>query len=139
MAQMDCRGTGRAALAVGCEAFLRASMEQDAPGPSRVDAANDRAEACARIRRHLESGAPWDACDAFREDVAKFAGDADFLYWGALAHARAGATREAHPLLDRAQATAHEPALVVEILSLRGRLWKDSFQRVADDSDAVQM
>ncbi len=83
--------------------------------------------AYARIRNHLERGAPWDACDAFREDASKFDGDAALIYLGAQAHARAGATHEAQALLERARATTEDPALLTEILSLRGRLWKDRF------------
>ena len=60
------------------------------------------------------------------------------LYWGALAHARAGATRTAHALLDRAQAGAIEGCgNLTEILSLRGRLFKDAFERAAGDASAA--
>jgi hypothetical protein len=89
----------------------------------------DATAARARIRAHLDHGAPWDACDAFREAAATFPDDAELLYLGALAHARAGATHEAHPLLERAAAATTDPALLTEILSLRGRLWKDAFAR----------
>jgi class 3 adenylate cyclase len=89
--------------------------------------------ACERIRRYLEHGAPWDACDVFREALPEQSGDADLLYWGALAHARAGATRQAFALLDRAQAEAASAAGPLdEILSLRGRLWKDGYHRARD-------
>jgi class 3 adenylate cyclase/tetratricopeptide (TPR) repeat protein len=91
----------------------------------------------AAIRRRLARGAPWDACDAFREGVVGHAGDAELLYWGALAHARAGAVQEALAWLDKAQAAAQDPGLVVEILSLRGRLWKDRLHRARDDGAAV--
>ena len=87
------------------------------------------ADICARIRAHLERGAPWDACDAFRENAPEIEGDAELIYVGALAHARAGATHEAQMLLDRARATTQDPALLTEILSLSGRLWKDRFDR----------
>ncbi len=90
---------------------------------------NARAGACARIREYLEHGAPWDACDAFREDASKFEGDAELIYWGALAHARVGATHQAQALLDKARAITEDPALLTEILSLCGRLWKDRFDR----------
>jgi class 3 adenylate cyclase len=87
------------------------------------------AEACERIRRYLEQGAPWDACDAFRESIEQHAGDAELLYWGALAHARSGAASAAHAILDRAQAASPPPERLTDILSLRGRLWKDAYHR----------
>jgi class 3 adenylate cyclase len=96
------------------------------------------AETCERIRRHLERGAPWEACDAFREEIAQRTGDADLLYWGALAHARAGAAKMAHALLDRAQAAGSPaPGRLADILSLRGRLWKDAFHRALDGAVAM--
>ena len=52
------------------------------------------AGACERIRKHLDRGAPWDACDAFREAVEANPDNAELLYWGALAHARSGASQE---------------------------------------------
>lgn len=89
--------------------------------------------ACERIRKSLEHGAPWDACDTFRDAVVQDPGDADLLYWGALAHARAGATLRALSLLDQAQAAAIRRSIPLdEILSLRGRLWKDGFDRARD-------
>ena len=91
-----------------------------------------RDEVCARIRAQLDHGAPWDACDTFREAHAQYANDAEFLYWGALAHARAGAAHEAHALLDRAQVASNADAQLVGIRSLRGRLWKDEFHRAPD-------
>ncbi len=101
------------------------------PTASATDA---RAEAAATtIRGHLERGAPWDACDVFREAVAAHPHDGALLYLGALAHARAGAASEAHALLDRAQAAAtSEPERLADILSLRGRLWKDRLHRGPD-------
>ncbi|MGE5088898.1 MAG: adenylate/guanylate cyclase domain-containing protein [Candidatus Levyibacteriota bacterium] len=111
------------------------------------------------IRSHLERGAPWDACDAFREQIGAHPGDAELLYWGALAHARAGASRRARALLDEAQsrlnetaggqvpaqarlyaAPAPQPSLLADILSLRGRLSKDALARAlqgvrTDDTD----
>ncbi len=96
------------------------------------------ADACARIRSHLAHGAPWDACDAFRDAVASRPLEPELLYCGALAHARAGATHEAHALLDRAQAGA-PAALLADILSLRGRLWKDGFHRAPDSPGAAAM
>lgn len=95
------------------------------------------AETCEGIRRHLEHGAPWDACDAFREAVEQHASDAEILYWGALAHARAGAVGEAHALLNRAQAASDAPARIADILSLRGRLWKDGVHRALEASGAA--
>lgn len=113
-------------------------MENHAPGPGH--AADARAQACERIRQHLEHGAPWDACDAFREDVAKFAGDAELLYWGALAHARAGAMHQAQALLDQAQAVVGQSSeRLADILSLRGRLWKDAFHRAPDAVKAPEL
>jgi hypothetical protein len=105
-------------------------MENDASVPADMAAEDARVQACVRIRKHLEHGAPWAACDAFREDGATFAGDAEFLYCGALAHARAGAMHQAHALLDQAQdAAGDSSAVLADILSLRGRLWKDAFHR----------
>ena len=75
-------------------------MDSHPPGSDRAASA----ETCERIRKHLEQGAPWDACDAFREEIARRTGDADLLYWGALAHARSGASKTAHALLDQAEA-----------------------------------
>jgi class 3 adenylate cyclase/tetratricopeptide (TPR) repeat protein len=99
--------------------------------PSGTD--ESAAEAVRRIRRYLEQGAPWDACDAFREEVPKFPEDAELLYFGALAHARAGAILRAHALLDQAQAAADGASdRLRDILSLRGRLWKDKFHRAPD-------
>lgn len=91
------------------------------PSTSAVD------ELCATLSRHLAVGAPWDACDLFRAQQAQHGGDAAVLYWGAMAHVRAGSTRLAHELLDRAQAAARSDDLPLQenILSLRGRLWKD--------------
>jgi len=84
----------------------------------------------ARIRKALERGAPWDACDAFREAGTDIR-DSDLLYWGALAHARSGAMHEAHALLDRAQAAGPSIHELSEIRSLRGRLWKDAYHRAS--------
>lgn len=95
-------------------------------------------DACAQIRHHLAQGAPWDACDAFRGEAAAHAADTELLFCGALAHARAGAIREAYGLLDRAQAApGSTPALMVEILSLRGRLSKDRLHLHPDAPDAA--
>ena len=86
----------------------------------------DRATALEQIRSLLLKGAPWDASDAFREAVAHHGDDAELLYWGALAHARSGATREARSLLERiGQARSVTPAIRRESLCLSGRLWKD--------------
>jgi class 3 adenylate cyclase len=94
------------------------------------ETAEPAASAVGRISRHLEQGAPWDACDAFREAIAAAPQDAELLYWGALAHARSGATHEAQSLLDRAQAGASAtPQRLADILSLRGRIWKDAYHR----------
>ncbi|HSS69922.1 MAG TPA: adenylate/guanylate cyclase domain-containing protein [Casimicrobiaceae bacterium] len=98
------------------------------------------ADAVERIRKHLDRGAPWDACDAFREAIAAHPADADLLYWGALAHARSGATHQAHTLLDQAQAaTAHASQRLPDILSLRGRLWKDAYHRAPEAHGSAEM
>jgi len=91
----------------------------------------------AGIRAHLDRGAPWLACDAFRDALAARPDDAALLYWGALAHARAGATSLAHALLDRCALASLPDALRVEALSLRGRLWKDAFHRGGADSSRL--
>ena len=63
-----------------------------------------------------------------------------FSTCGALSHARAGATKEAHALLDRALALATDaPEQLPDILSLRGRLWKDGLHRARDDATATDM
>jgi hypothetical protein len=97
----------------------------------------DSADACDRIRRHLELGSPWEACDAFRDAIATHPGDAELLYWGALAHARAGAGSRAHALLDEAQRSPQSSARMADILSLRGRLWKDAFARAPEHPAAT--
>ena len=94
-------------------------------------------DACECIRRHLDRGAPWDACDAFRDAIATHPGDAELLYWGALAHARAGAGSRAHALLDEAQRSPRSSARMADILSLRGRLWKDAFARAPEHPAAI--
>ena len=112
-------------------------MHQDSPGSLPAPDASSPAPLRERIRREFERGAPWDACDAFREEIAKHPDDVELLYLGALAHARAGATHQAHGLLDQAQAAAaHAPDRLPDILSLRGRLWKDAFHRAPDAADA---
>jgi hypothetical protein len=98
--------------------------------PGERDATHAPADPCERIREQLDRGAPWDAIDAFRD--AGPCDDARLLYWGALAYARSGAPHEAHALLERAHATA--APLRADILSLRGRLWKDELHRRPDDS-----
>ena len=91
------------------------------------------------IRAHLDRGAPWEACDVFREAIAGHPHDGELLYWGALAHARAGATQIAHALLDRAEAEDAPAALASEIASLRGRLLKDAFHRAPERDGARQL
>ena len=111
----------------------------ESPSFGSPEAATTDAEAgiCDRVLRYLEQGAPWDACDAFRASVVAHSGDPELLYCGALAHARSGATHEAHALLDRAQSAAQAASpLLADILSLRGRLWKDLLHRRPDASDA---
>jgi class 3 adenylate cyclase len=61
------------------------------------------------------------------------------LYWGALAHARSGASKRAHALLDQAQAASDARDHLADILSLRGRLWKDAYQRAPDHAEAKTM
>ena len=94
-------------------------------------------EACESIRTHLAHGAPWDACDAFREAIANDPSNAELLYWGALAHARAGAGNRAHALLDEAQKSPQSSSKLADILSLRGRLWKDAFARAPEHPAAT--
>ena len=81
------------------------------------------------IRAHLDRGAPWEACDAFREAISARPDDPELLYWGALAHARSGATQTAHAVLDEAERHAPPAALLADIQSLRGRLFKDGYHR----------
>src|SRR5438105_15137250 len=99
----------------------------------------DPAAACERIRRHLDRGAPWDACDAFREAVEANPKDPELLYWGALAHARSGAIHAAHALLDQAQAAGPTASRLSEIRSLRGRLWKDAYHRAPESAEAMAL
>src|SRR5690348_12857026 len=102
-------------------------------------AAQSSAAARERILKALERGAPWDACDAFREAFATPSADAELLYWGALAHARSGAIHEAHGLLDRAESADPSTERLREIRSLRGRLWKDSFHRAPELPEAATL
>ncbi len=108
-------------------------------GPASTPSGDAAAQACARIRKHLEQGAPWDACDLFREAIATHPADAMLLYWGALAHARSGAWKRAHALLDQAEAAGSARDDQADILSLRGRLWKDAYQRAPDKPEARTM
>src|SRR6266511_3533502 len=85
----------------------------------------------------MDDAAPWDACDVFREEIAKHRGDAALLYWGALAHARAGAGNRAHALLDEAQKSPRSSTVSANILSLRGRLWKDAFTHAPEQAAAT--
>lgn len=114
-------------------------MENPAPGSPTTPHRDDAAQACASIRKHLEQGAPWDACDLFREEIAKHPGDATLLYWGALAHARSGASKRAHALLDQAEAAGNGQEHLADILSLRGRLWKDAYQRALHKPEGTAM
>lgn len=102
-----------------------------------------------RLRELIDGGAPWEACDVFRTAVAGSPADPELLFLGALAHARAGATHEAHALLDQAEPLAretranslepdaHAPDLLTDILSLRGRLWKDLVHRASSVEAAL--
>jgi hypothetical protein len=96
-------------------------------------------EACESIRADLARGAPWEACDVFRQAIAAHPGDAELLYWGALAHARAGAGARAHALLDEAQGSPQAASRLADILSLRGRLWKDAFARALEPAVATEI
>ena len=88
------------------------------------------------IRRQLETGAPWEACDSFRDALSRAPDDADLLYWGALAYARVGAGHDALVLLDRAQAHIDGAAIQLdEVLSLRGRIWKDRLLQATDEAE----
>src|SRR5215831_2862632 len=109
-------------------------MERNLSAPDASAAA-----ARERIRRHLEQGAPWEACDAFREVDEPPVRDPELLFWGALAHARSGAIRSAQALLDRAQAASPPPDRLTDILSLRGRLWKDAYHRAPDAPGAAKL
>ena len=104
--------------------------------PASVEPA---AAAVERISKHLEQGAPWDACDAFREAIDLHPHDAELLYWGALAHARSGATHAARALLDRAEAASPDSNRLTDILSLRGRLWKDAYHRAPEGPGAMAL
>src|ERR1700745_2901487 len=97
------------------------------------------ADAVERIRTHLEQGAPWDACDAFRDAIDLHPQDAELLYWGALAHARSGAIHAARALLDRALAASPSRSRLSDILSLRGRLWKDAYHRTPERPGATAL
>lgn len=108
----------------------------DADSSASADA---NAEARQRILKHLEQGAPWDACDVFWESIHAQQADAEILYWGALAHARSGAVHQAHELLDRAQAAGPSTSRLSDIRSLRGRLWKDAYHRAPRDLEATTL
>jgi hypothetical protein len=124
------RGTKDAALAFVSRA-LGLAWRIRLPAHLRLrDAA---AQAYARIRKHLEQE-PWDACDLFREEIAKHPGDAMLLYWGA-AHARSGAS--AGVLVNQAEAAGDARDHLADILSLRGHLWKDAYQRAPDKPEAT--
>lgn len=114
-------------------------MENHAAGSASTPSGDAAAQACVRIRKHLEQGAPWDACDLFREEIPKHPADAMLLYWGALAHARCGASKRAHALLDQAESAGNGQEHLADILSLRGRLWKDAYQRAPDKPEGRTM
>lgn len=110
--------------------------------PKPVTAQNDTtlAEVVGRISELLQRGAPWEACDLFREHIPHYPNDAMLLYYGALAHARSGAGVQAQGLLDQAQTLARDhPAVLADILSLRGRLWKDRLLSARDSDSAMEM
>jgi hypothetical protein len=85
------------------------------PAPSTV--------ACERIRRPLEHGAPWDACDAFREEIAKHPGDPELLYWGGCSCARRHWPKQAHARSIGRRPLRRGSQRFADILNLRGRLW----------------
>ncbi len=100
------------------------------PIPRSDPTAVPRAAAVDRIRALLRQGAPWAACDAYRAAADGSADDPELVYWGALACARSGATREARALIDRIGRSADAPADIRrETLCLSGRLWKDRIDR----------
>ena len=103
------------------------------------DKRDSTADAVDRIRRDLEHGAPWDACDAFREAIERHPSDPDLLWWGALSHARSGAINAAHVLLDRARAASTTPDRLTDILSMRGRLSKDAYHRAPQTPGAAAL
>jgi hypothetical protein len=100
--------------------------------PDTLDGARER------VRSLVDRGAPWEACDAFREAGGALLDDASWLFLGALAHARAGAETDAHALLDRAANApgAAAPQMRGEILALRGRLCKDALYRTPPGAEA---
>ncbi len=93
-----------------------------------------RREACERIRTHLEQGAPWDRLRRVPRSRRAAIPAMPSCSTGVRSRTRAPARRsEAHALLDRAQPlVADDPGLLTEILSLRGRLWKDRLHRAQD-------
>jgi len=117
---------------------LTGSLTSEGAGVERnsSDRQDSAANAVDRIRRHLEQSAPWDACDAFRKAIEFHAADPDLLFCGALAHARSGAITAAHTFLDRAQAVTTAPDRLTDVLSMRGRLWKDAYHRAPDGPQA---
>ncbi len=112
-------------------------METDRPGPIATPSNDAPVGVCARIRRHLEQGAPWDACDVFREDRRLSRKTRTCSTW-ALSLMRApeqalGRVRcsiEAHALGGEAADR------LADILSLRGRLAKDEIHRAPDAAGA---
>ena len=99
-------------------------------------AAVDRGGVVDRIRSLLREGAPWAASDVFRAAAAG-PDEPELLYWGALAHARAGAAERARALLEQVIASAGVGKDVRrEALSLSGRLWKDRIDRTPAVSPA---
>lgn len=75
----------------------------------------------------------------FRAAIAGAPKDADLLYWGALAHARAGASHAAHVLLNEAEIEGvARPTLAADISSLRGRLLKDEYDRAPGAPNAAR-
>lgn len=75
----------------------------------------------------------------FRDAFAGHPKDAELLYWGALAHARAGATRAALAILDQAEGLSSDPTRSADIASLRGRLLKDEYHRAPDRDGASEI
>jgi hypothetical protein len=91
-------------------------MEKRSPDAARGDGSASPRGVCERIRKHLREGAPWIACDVFRDAAARDSGDAELLYWGALAHAKTGTAQQAHAQLRPPQAlVVVDPRTLTEI------------------------
>src|SRR4029078_432172 len=84
-------------------------------------------------------GRAWQGASSFRGARRAHPDNPKLFYWGALAHARAGAAQTARALLARAEAGAASGSVRLgHTLSLRGRLWKDVVHREAGGSAATE-